>query len=61
MTKNELMEKLVGYADDEHLAFVWFDKEEIGETLSDTEWENRCDDLILSDSIKDIAESIVTH
>lgn len=61
MTKNELMEKLVGYADDEHLAFVWFDKEEIAVTLSDTEWENRCDDLILSNSIKDVAEHLMTY
>jgi hypothetical protein len=61
MTKNELMERLVGYADDEHLAFVWFDKEEIGETLSDTEWENKCDDLITSDTIKSVAEDLMMY
>lgn len=59
MTKTELMDKLKGYSEDEHLAVVWFDKEEIGESLSDTEWENRCDDLITSDTIKDIAEDII--
>jgi hypothetical protein len=61
MTKNELMERLAGYADDEHLAFVWFDKEEIGETLSDTEWENKCDDLITSDTIKSVAEDLMMY
>ena len=53
------MDRLKGYSEDEHLAVVWFDKEEIGESLSDTEWENRCDDLITSDTIKDIAEDII--
>ena len=59
MTKNELMDRLKGYSEDEQLAIVWFDKEEIGESLSDTEWENRCDDLITSDTIKDMAEDII--
>ena len=59
MTKNELMDRLKGYSEDEQLAVVWFDKEEIGESLSDTEWENRCDDLITSDTIKDMAEDII--
>ena len=59
MTKSELMDRLAGYSEDEHLAVVWFDKEEIGESLSDTEWENRCDDLITSDTIKDMAEDII--
>lgn len=59
MTKHELMKRLAGYGDDEHLAFVWFDQEEIGESLSDTEWENKCDDLFLSDTIKNIAEDIM--
>lgn len=61
MTKNELLEKLASYTDDEHLAFVWFDKEEIGDHLSDEEWASKCDDLILSDSIKDTAENIMMY
>jgi len=59
MKKQELIEKLAFYSDDEHLAFAWFDKEEIGEHLSDEEWEAKCDDLFLSDTIKNIAEDIV--
>ena len=61
MTKKELMERLESYSDDEQLAFIWFDKEEIGEILSDEEWNAKCDDLITSDTIKDIAESIVSY
>jgi hypothetical protein len=61
MTKNELMERLASYSDDEQLAVVWFDKEEIGEHLSDAEWASKSDDLLSSDSIKDIAESLMMY
>jgi hypothetical protein len=55
------MERLSHYKEDEQLAFVWFDKEEIGEHLSDDEWAGKCDDLISSDSIKDTAESLMMY
>jgi hypothetical protein len=61
MTKNELMERLASYSDTEQLAVVWFDKEEIGEHLSDEEWAQKSDDLLSSDSIKDIAESLMMY
>lgn len=59
MNKTEIIEKLNSYPEDEQLAFVWFDKEEIGESLSLREWERKCDDLILSDTIKNVAEDIM--
>ena len=59
MTKNELMERLASYGDDEQLAVVWFDKEEIGEHLSDEDWARKSDDLLSSDTIKNIAEDIM--
>ena len=61
MTKLELMERLASYNDNEQLAVVWFDKEEIGEHLSDEEWANKSDDLLSSDTIKDIAENIMMY
>ena len=60
MTKQELIERLAGYSEKEQLAVVWFDKEEIGQTLSNAEWKKRCDDLITNDTIKEIAEDIIT-
>lgn len=59
MTKTELMERLASYPEDEQLAVVWFDQEEIGEHLTSKEWENKCDDLFFSDTIKNIAEDIM--
>lgn len=59
MTKQELIERLAGYSNKEQLAFVWFDKNEIAEDLSDAEWNERCDDLITDDTIKQFAEDII--
>jgi len=60
MTKQELIERLASYSEDEQLAVVWFDKEEIGESLTQEDWDSKCDDLLSSDTIKEIAEDIIT-
>lgn len=61
MTKKELVDYLDSISDDDQLAIVWFEKEEIGESLSDEEWASRCNDLLLSDTMKDIAENIINR
>ena len=59
MTKKEIIERLSHYPDSIELAFVWFDKEEIGEHLTDKEWSDKCDDLLHSDSVKQVAEELM--
>jgi hypothetical protein len=53
------MERLSYYPDDVQLAFVWFDKDEIDEEMTDSDWSARCDDLVTSDEMLDAARRVL--
>jgi len=55
MTLADLISRLEDCPEDTQFAFVWYEKDEIDEDITDEEWLDLCDTLFLEDAMLDTA------